>query len=159
MWVNRRKKVCRDTAASQKSIFYYTLRAGTPRSPAGPLRLSLLRRRDGLVQVPKNIAQVFDPHRHANQVLGDARLELIGVGELLVRSRSRVDDQALGIPQVRQVREKLHRVDQLAPGLQSALDAERHDGAASPRQILLRQRFVRTRGQSGILHPVDSGML
>ena len=66
-----------------------------------------------------------------------------------------MNDQALGVAQVRQVREDLHVVDQLAPRCRAALDAERQDRPLPLRQILLRDVVVGARFQSRVLHPRD----
>ena len=71
-------------------------------------------------------------------------VQLLLVAQLLVRGGCRVNDQALGVAQIGQVREDLHVVDQLAARLGAALDSEGHDRALPLRQILLRDR--RSRG-------------
>src|SRR4051794_33252285 len=70
-----------------------------------------------------------------------------------------MNDETLRIAQVRQMRKDFHVVDQLLAGLQAAFNPERHDRSLPLRQILLREREVRTRFQPGILHPRDRGML
>ena len=85
-----------------------TVRPLSVKSKAIPALFSLrLRRRDGLVQIPDDVVEVFDPHREAHQVLRYAGFQLLLVAQLLVRGGGGMDDQALGIAQVRQVREQL----------------------------------------------------
>ena len=120
-----------DAARETAGVGGGRLRAGARRRAAGQHRDSeksegleianhrrlLLRSGDGLVQVPDNIVDIFDAHGDPHQVLADSGRGLLLVVQLLVRGRSRVNDQALGVAEVGQVREDLHGVDQLAPGL------------------------------------------
>ena len=59
-----------------------------------------------------------------------------------------MDDQRLGVADVGQQAEDLDVVDELAAGLDAALDAERHDAAEAALEVLLGQLVGRdaTRG-------------
>ena len=70
-----------------------------------------------------------------------------------------MNDQALGIANVGQVREQLHRVDELPARLQAALDAEAHEAAEAFLQILHRQLVARVLRQPRIRHPAYQRML
>src|SRR5471030_3038354 len=91
-------------------------------TPAPPL---LLRSRDGLIEIPNDVVHILNSNRDSDEVLAHAGGQLLRIVQLLVGGGGRVNDQALGVTEVGQVREDLHGVDQFAPRLRSALDAER----------------------------------
>ncbi len=62
---------------------------------------------------------------------------LFFVGQLLVRRRGRMNHQRLGVADVRQQAEQLHRVDEGSARLVAALDAEREQRSRALRQVLL----------------------
>src|ERR1039458_2177154 len=70
-----------------------------------------------------------------------------------------MDNQALGIADVCQVREQLHRVDELPARLQAAFDAKAHQAAEALLQILHRQLVARMLRQAGISHPAYQRVL
>ena len=76
-----------------------------------------------------------------------------------MRRRRRVDHQRLRIPQVRQQRENLQRVDKLLPRVEPAPDPERDQPARAIRQILLRPRRILARLQPRIIHPLHARVL
>src|SRR6202022_4254034 len=96
----------------------------------------------GLVKIPNDIIQVLDSDGDPHQVLGDTGFQLLVVTQLLVRGGSGMDNKALGVSQVGQMREKLHRIDEFSAGFKAALDTERHDRSGAFGQIFLRQLVV-----------------
>ena len=79
---------------------------------------------DRLVEIGEDIADVFDAHREPDHFRRHAGIGLLLDRELLVRRRCRVNHQRLGVADVGHQREEFQRIDQLLPGLVSALDAE-----------------------------------
>ena len=71
-----------------------------------------------------------------------------------------MDDQALGVPDVGEVREKLDAVDELLAGLEPPLDAEADDGARPFRKVLLRAACDRdVAGKPRVVDPGDQRVL
>jgi hypothetical protein len=69
-----------------------------------------------LTEVTDNILDGFDSHRQAHHVFTDPRgVELIGT-HLLMRRAGRMDDQRLGIPDIREVTCEAQRLDEFCPG-------------------------------------------
>src|SRR5262249_34432001 len=100
---------------------------------------SELHRVEGLFQVADDVGGVFGADREADEVGRDAGRFLLFDRELLVRRGRGVDDQRLAVSHVRQVREKLDVVDQLAAvfallRVGRSLDAEAEDRAAAVRE-------------------------
>src|ERR1700682_3057125 len=58
----------------------------------------------GLVKIPNDIIQVLDSDGDPHQVLGDTGFQLLVVTQLLVRGGSGMDNKALGVSQVGQMR-------------------------------------------------------
>ena len=77
------------------------------------------------------------------------------VGELAMRRRSRVQDQAARVADIGQMREQPHALDQLDAGLVAALDAEGEHRARAFRQILLRELVIRAVLEAGVGNPGD----
>ena len=75
-----------------------------------------------------------------------------------MRRTGRVDNQGLGIANVRQVREQLDVADQLLACLQATLDAEAQDSSITMRMILCRDLVLRMALESWIAHPGDGWM-
>ena len=80
---------------------------------------------------------------------GDARGELLVVGQLLVGGAGRVDDQALGVADVGEEAEQLDAVDEPPAGVRAALDAERDEAAEAARE----RRASRSRGRRATARP------
>src|SRR3546814_9599905 len=62
--------------------------------------------------------------------------------QLAVRRRCRMDDEAARVADIGEVREQLHRADQLDPGVTSAFQAEGEDRAAALRHVTLLERVI-----------------
>jgi len=119
---------------------------GGPFSPAR--RNSRLTFPQRLVQVRDDVVFVLQTDGKADEVVRDARFEPLLRRQLLVGGGRRVDHEALGVADVRQVGEQLEVVDELLPRLDAALDAEPQDGAVEPPVVvLLRQRVHRVARQ------------
>ena len=74
-----------------------------------------------------------------------------------MRGRSRVDDQSLCIPDVRQHARQFERVDALRPGFQTALHAKAQHGTVATFTEVLPRGFVRRVGfQRRVRHPRDT---
>ena len=67
-----------------------------------------------------------------------------------------MDDEALGVTDVRQMTVQLKGVDEANGRLESAPDPERKNGALSIRQIFLRLFVLGTIRQSGVAHETDA---
>src|SRR5688500_16177362 len=85
--------------------------------------------REGLLEVGLQVVDVLESDREAHQTRGDAGGELLLRGELRVRRGGGVDDERAHVADVGQVAEEAERVDELAPGLDAALELERQDRA------------------------------
>jgi len=68
-----------------------------------------------------NVVNRLQAHRQPHEVVGHAGGDLLLGCELLVGRGRRVNDQALRVSDVGEVREQLHRVDELDAGLATAL--------------------------------------
>ncbi len=82
-----------------------------------------------VIEIPGEILDVFETDREAHRLGLDARLAQLVVGELRVRRRSRMDDQALGVADVGEMTPQLQRVDETTPGFAAAAQTEREDRA------------------------------
>jgi hypothetical protein len=70
-----------------------------------------------LIQIPQNIVDLFQSHRKPDQIVADAaRFASSSVDQLLMRGRGRMNHQALGIADIRQVRKQLAGFDEAPPG-------------------------------------------
>jgi two-component system, sensor histidine kinase len=78
----------------------------------------------GLVDVPQDVVDVLQPHRHAHHVRRHAGGQLLRVVELAVRGAGRVDDQRARVADVHQVAHELRRFDELHACRHAALHAE-----------------------------------
>src|SRR6185312_7447457 len=118
--------------------------------PRASRREELYRRRfrQSLLQVGDDVLHLFDAYRQANDVRPGAGGDPLLVGELAVRGRGGVDDQALGIADIGNVGEQIDAVDHLHADLVAALDAEGEDRAGALRQVLPGERIVLVRRQA-----------
>ena len=114
---------------------------------------SLLRCGKRLIEIPDQVVQVLKSDREPHHILGDACGGMILVAQLLVCGGGGMDDEALGIADIREVREDLQGVDELPASFQAALDAEREDRALTLRKVLLSQGIVGAGWQVGVLDP------
>src|SRR6185437_217078 len=126
-----------------------------PRSPGyGPLGDP-----QGPVEIPGDVVQILDADRHPHQIRADPCLDLILRTELLMGGGSRVNDQALGVADVGQVREEAEAIDKGPPGRETSLDPEGQDAPGSIRQVPLGQGMARARRQTGVADPGDGRVL
>ena len=91
-------------------------------------------------------------HGQANGVLLDAHIGQLGIAQLAVGGRSRVDHQALHIGHIGQQAEQLQMVNKCKGFLAPALDLKSKDRAAAVGEIALVQRMVGVTGQAGVVH-------
>lgn len=112
-----------------------------------------------ILKVDWNALDVLDSNRDADQVGRDSASELLFGRQLLMRRRSGVDDERLGISDVGQVGREHEAVDDEAAALAVlgvALDAKREDGAVAVLlERLERLLVVRVRRKAGIRDPLD----
>ena len=71
----------------------------------------------------------------------------------------RVDAQGLRIPDVRQVRQETHAVDELLPGFHTTLDAEAQNRSAATGQVLAGVGVEWMAGQARVVHPLHGRVL
>src|SRR5471032_616996 len=78
-----------------------------------------------LLQIGDDVVSLFEAYRQANYVGARTGPDPLLLGELAVRRRGGMDDQALGVADVGHVAEQLDRVDDLHANVVAALHAER----------------------------------
>ena len=110
-------------------------------------------RLQGLVEVPDDVIDVLDAHRHPDQVGADARRHQRLVGQLLMGGRSRVDDEGAGVADVGQVAGQFDALDEGPAGVAPAAHPEGEDRARAARQIAPGQRVRGGVGQTGVGDP------
>lgn len=110
---------------------------------------------EGLLKVGNDVVNVLGADGDANEVLGDARVLLLLVGELLVRRGPGVDGEGLGVADVGQVADELEAVDDLGAGGGAALDTDGEDTAVPAGEVLGGRLVGGVRGQAGVGDPVD----
>ena len=93
--------------------------------------------------------------RDTDQVLGNTRVDLLLVRQLLVGGRPGVDSQRLGVADVGQVGDELEAIDHLAAGVGAALDADAEYAAKSALEVLLCVLVRPVALQPGVRHPAD----
>ena len=108
-----------------------------------------------LPQIPQNILNILDADAQPDEVGADARAGHLVFAELAVGGGGRVDRQALGVADVRQVAEEFQALDEPAASFDPALDAEAEDRARALRQVLRGPRVVGVRGKAGVADPGD----
>ena len=87
------------------------------------------------VEVGQDVLERLEADGQADQVGGDAGGGLLGLGQLRVGGRRRVDGQAADVADVGQVAEQLEPLDEAPARLLAALDAEGEDRAATSREV------------------------
>ena len=81
--------------------------------------------RQRLVEVGDDVVLVLDADREPDDVRAGAGLDLLRVGKLTMRGRSRMNDQRTGVADIGQMREQLHLGDELDAGLVAAAAVRR----------------------------------
>src|SRR3954470_10976235 len=66
-----------------------------------------------LVNIPENVVERLKSDRHAHHVGRDAGLDLVGFAHLAMRGGGRMDDQRLGVADIREMAHELRRLDEL----------------------------------------------
>ena len=105
---------------------------------------------ESLLEVPNDVISVFGANGKADSRRRDALIGQFGFGELGMRSRGRVDYEALNVCHVCQQGEDLKVVDELPSCFLAAFDFEREDGSSSVGEVLLVQLVVGMVGQAGV---------
>lgn len=113
-----------------------------------------------LIEIGDQVVDVLQSDAEADEVGRDAgRCLLFGL-ELLVSGACRVDDQRLGITDVRQKAEDLELVDELEGRLVAALDSEADDGSVEATVVVLAcRRMVAVARKTRIVDPTDVGVV
>ena len=104
----------------------------------------------------KSAATAHERSSHPNEVRRDARLRLLLGRQLLVRRRRGVDDERLGVADVREVARELHRVDDCRTHSRVALDPEVEHAPKLPRAQQAQRHLVRrVAWKAKVRHPRD----
>src|ERR1700730_13883579 len=114
------------------------------RSCAGP---------QSLIQIPLDIVNLLQSGGRPDQVVANAGRQFFFGRQLLMRGGRRMDHQALGIPDIGQVRDQLESFDEAATGLQPAANAERKNASCPARKIALRQGVITAGWQCRVVEP------
>src|SRR5882757_2187609 len=112
-----------------------------------------------LFKIGDDVGGRLQADRESHDVGAGAGGDALLLGELAMRRRGRMDDQALGVADIGHVREEVDAVDDLDAGFVTALDAEGEDRTRALGQVLSGERIVLVRFQAGIVHPRHGGML
>ena len=108
-----------------------------------------------MIDVGYDVVDVFDPDGKTDQLGGNPAGLLLFLVKLGMGRGGRVNGQALGIPDVGEVGEKLKVVDELGSRLGPALDSENDHGASLAIEVLLVEGMHRVVLQTGETHPLD----
>src|SRR5690606_2534206 len=92
---------------------------------------------EALLEIPDQIVRVLDPDRQPNRAGTHARGEKLGFLELPVRRARGMDDEALRVADVREMRPYRQAANELLSRLAAAADVEREDRARALGKILL----------------------
>jgi hypothetical protein len=90
-----------------------------------------------LVKIVKDILNIFNANRYTNIVLADTGSDLLFIRKLLMSGTGRMNNQRLGVTNVRKVAAQFHRINELCSCLSTALDSETEDCALTSRQLAL----------------------
>ena len=105
-----------------------------------------------LLEVSDDVVDVLAPDGQADRIRADSLVEQLLFGQLRMRCRCRMDDQALHVGHVRKQAEDLERVDE-GPGLGlAALDVEGEDRGAAVREVARVDLVIRMVGQARVAH-------
>src|SRR6185312_5541124 len=90
-------------------------------------------------EIGLDVVDVLESDREAHEPGRDTGSELLLRGQLRVRGRGRVDDEAAHVADVGDVAEQAHVVDEGAARIHTALEVERQNRADAARGILVRR--------------------
>lgn len=110
---------------------------------------------EGLLEVGDDVVDVLGSDRDTDEVLGDTRVLLLLVRELLVGRGPGVDREGLGVTNVGEVADELEGVDDLGAGGGAALDTDGEDTAVAAGEVLGGSLVRGVRGETGVRDPVD----
>ena len=120
------------------------------RTRSNPREGSCRRRhaREALLEIPDQVVDRLDADREPDRPGADSRRPQLVVVELAVRRARGMDDQALRVADVRQVRPERDAADEVLPARSSAVAVEREDRAGAARQISVDERAIAARLQA-----------
>merc|ERR1719399_1776416 len=100
------------------------------------------------------MSSMFDAHSHAHHILRDTARLLLAVGELLVRCRSGVNHESLGITHIGEMAREFDSVDEGLAGFTPAAHPEGENRAIAPlAEVLVGHRLVLVGAEARIRHP------
>ena len=128
--------------------------------PFPPSRRPALRRLqpralERLLKVMYDIRNMLQAQANTDQIRRHATLDLLLVGDLLVRRAPRMNDQRLCIPDVRQMRAEFEVVHHGGDFGDVACDAEGEHASLAFWQHLLREGVVGVCFEAGVVDPAD----
>src|SRR5690606_31275661 len=129
-----------------------TGRLGSLRGGVGPCG-------EARFEVGEDVVEVLEADGETHEPGGDARGELLLGGQLRVRGRCRVDDEAAHVTDVGDVAVEGEGVDEGATRIHSAFELEGEHGAGALGGVLLAGFVPRARGQARVVHGGDFGLL
>src|SRR6516225_4179959 len=107
---------------------------------------------EALLEVPDQIVDVLDADRESDRPWTDARRLEFLVVELAVRRARRMNDEALGITDIREVRPERYTANELLARLAAAANVEREHSARAARQVFVGERAIPARAQARVPH-------
>src|SRR5664280_2839369 len=105
------------------------------------------------VEVRQYVRDGLDANRETHEIGADARRGLLRLAQLGVCRRSRVDRQALGVANVREVTEEFETFDEALAGLNATIDAKGENRSPTLWQVAQLSLVPGARDQSGIVDP------
>ena len=108
--------------------------------------------RKALLQVPDQIIDVLDADRQSDGSRTDAGSSQLLLAQLPVRCARRMNDEALGVAHVREVRPERYTADEVLTGFTAASDIEGEHGACAARQVLVCELAVLATSQTRVPH-------
>ena len=113
---------------------------------------------EALFEIPDQVVDRFGADRQPDGSRPDARRPELIIVELPMRRARRMDDQALRVADVGEVRPQRDAADEVLPAGAAAAAVEREHRAGAARQILVDQRPVAARRQGGVGHVRRQGV-
>lgn len=111
-----------------------------------------------LTNVRLDILNILQANGQPDIVLGHPHRFLFRTRQLLMRRGRGMDHQALGVPDIGEVRQQFDGVDEFLARLQSALDPKTNQSAKTVLEIFFGHRMAGIVLQPRIGHPTDVGM-
>src|SRR5262245_46834828 len=102
---------------------------------------------EALFDIPDQIVNRLDAHRESNRPWTDAGRAQLFLAQLPMRRARGMDDQALGIADIGQMRPQGDAAYEILAGGTTTATVEREHGASTIRQVLLDEWPIPARGQ------------